>query len=95
MYVTRISRYIQRSVLCVVSRNLLHVDTGAILYIANTATHYIQSDQKVSVHLVITTQKVKSNVQCVPPSLRNFIDTRFTLTPSVILNSNYAIMVSD
>jgi hypothetical protein len=28
-------------------------------------------------------------------SLKTFIDTRLTLTPSVIHNSNYAIMVSD
>jgi hypothetical protein len=28
-------------------------------------------------------------------SLQTFIDTRLTLTPSVIPNSNYVIMVSD
>jgi hypothetical protein len=30
-----------------------------------------------------------------PASLRTFFDTRLTLTPSVIPNSNYVIMVSD
>jgi hypothetical protein len=30
-----------------------------------------------------------------PASLQTFIDTRLTLTPSVIPNSNYVIMVSD
>jgi hypothetical protein len=30
-----------------------------------------------------------------PASLQTFIDTRLTLTPSVIHNSNYVIMVSD
>jgi hypothetical protein len=30
-----------------------------------------------------------------PVSLQTFIDTRLTLTPSVIPNSNYVIMVSD
>jgi hypothetical protein len=48
---------------------------------------HIQGDQKVSVHLMITIQKVTT--------LQTFIDTRLTLTPSVIPNSNYVIMVSD
>jgi hypothetical protein len=56
---------------------------------------YIQGDQKVPVHLMITIQKDTSNVQSVPASLQTFIDTRQTLTPSVIPNSNYVIMVSD
>jgi hypothetical protein len=56
---------------------------------------YIQGDQKVSVHLMITIQKVPSNVQCPPASLQTFIDTGLTLTLSVIPNSNYVIMVSD
>jgi hypothetical protein len=30
-----------------------------------------------------------------PAGLQTFIDTRLTLTPSVIPNSNYVIMVSD
>jgi hypothetical protein len=47
----------------------------------------IQGDQNVSVHLMITIQKVISNVQCVPPPqyptarARGTLDT---LTPSVI-----------
>jgi hypothetical protein len=67
---------------------------------------YMQSDQKVSVHLMITVQKVTSNVQSVPHQSPDiFIEpladpqgqgnTRFTLTPSVIPNTNYVIMVSD
>ena len=37
---------------------------------------FIQGDQKVSVHLMITIQKVTSNVQSVPPpSLQIVIDT--------------------
>jgi hypothetical protein len=54
----------------------------------------IQGDQKVSVHLMITIQKVTSNVQSVP-RLQTFIDTRLTLTSSVIPNSSYVIVVSD
>jgi len=39
-------------------------------------THFVQDDQKVSVHLMITIHKVTSNVQSVPPaSLQTFIDT--------------------
>jgi hypothetical protein len=35
----------------------------------------IQGDQKVSPQLMITIQKVTSNVQSVPASLQTFIDT--------------------
>jgi hypothetical protein len=64
----------------------------------------LQGDQKVSVHLMITIQKVTSNVQSVPRQSPDVYwhadrqgqgDTRITLTPSVIPNSNYVIMVSD
>jgi hypothetical protein len=44
---------------------------------------------------MITIQKVKEMFKVSPASLQTFIDTRLTLTPSVILNSNYVIMVSD
>jgi hypothetical protein len=56
---------------------------------------------------MITIQKVTSNVQSVPPphyvaqsdclaaDRQGQGDTRLTLTPSVIPNSNYVIMVSD
>jgi hypothetical protein len=58
---------------------------------------------KKSVHLMITIQKVTSNVQSVPRQSPDCLasdrqgqgDTRLTLTPSVIPNSNYVIMVSD
>ena len=60
----------------------------------------VQGDQKVSVHLMITIQKVTSYVQSVPRQSPTFIDrargdTRITLTPSVIPDSNYVIMVGD
>ena len=48
---------------------------------------------KKSVHLTITIQKVTSNVQSVPHQGQG--DTRLTLMPSVIPNSNYIIMVGD
>jgi hypothetical protein len=63
---------------------------------ANCAfTQDIQSDQKVSVHLMITIQKVTSNVQSLAANRQGQGDTRLTLTPSVVPNSNYVIMVSD
>jgi hypothetical protein len=63
----------------------------------------IQGDQKVSVHLMITIEKVTSNVQsvhrqspdCLAADRQGQRYTRLTLTPSVIPNSNYVIMVSD
>jgi hypothetical protein len=55
----------------------------------------VQGDQKVFVHLIITTQKVTNNVQSVPLQCPEFIDTILALTPSIIPNSNYVIMVSD
>jgi hypothetical protein len=62
----------------------------------------IQDDQKVSVHLMITIQKFTSNVQtvhlaqsdCLAADRQGQGDTRPILTPSVIPNSNYVIMVS-
>jgi hypothetical protein len=45
----------------------------------------IQSDQKVSVYMMIIIQ----------PTARARGDTRHTLTPSVIPDSNYLIMVGD
>jgi hypothetical protein len=44
---------------------------------------------------MIAIQKVTSKVQVSPASLQTLIDTRLTLTPSAIPNSNYIIMVSD
>jgi hypothetical protein len=60
----------------------------------------VQGYQKVCVHLIITTQKLKVMFKVPPTCLQTFIDTqncsrRLTLTPSVIPNSNYVIMVSD
>jgi hypothetical protein len=63
----------------------------------------IQGVQKVSVHLMITIQKVTSNVQsalrhtpdCLAVDRQGQGDTEFTLTQSVIPTSNYVIIVSD
>jgi hypothetical protein len=69
----------------------------------------IQGDKKVSVHLMITIQEFTSNVQSVPRQSPHYLaqsdclaadrqgqgDIRLALTPSVIPNSNYVIMVSD
>jgi hypothetical protein len=59
----------------------------------------LQSDQKVSVHLIVTTHvflaSLLGSIRLLgsrPPGPRG---TRLTLTPSVIPNSNYVIMVSD
>jgi hypothetical protein len=62
-----------------------------------------QGDQKVSVHLMITIQKVTSKVRsvsrrspdCLVADRQGQVDTRLTLTPSVNPNSNYVITVSD
>jgi hypothetical protein len=64
---------------------------------------FIQGDHIVSVHMMTTIQKVTGNAKSVPRRLQTFIDrqncvledTRLTLTPSVIPNSNYVIVVSD
>jgi hypothetical protein len=55
----------------------------------------IQSDQKVSVNPIISTQKATSNDQRVPADRQGQGDTRLTLTPSVTSDSNYVIMASD
>jgi hypothetical protein len=58
----------------------------------------LQYDQKVSVHLIVTIQKVTSSVQSVTrqsAARQGQGDTRLTLTPSAIPNSNYIIMVND
>jgi hypothetical protein len=67
----------------------------------------IQGDLKVSLHLVITIQitPLSQHTSFLPHYLAQFDclaadrqgqeDTRLTLTPSVIPNSNYVIMVSD
>jgi hypothetical protein len=56
----------------------------------------IQDDQKVSVHLMITihVQKFTRIVQSVPRHSPDMY-CRLTITPSVIPNYNYVIMVSD
>jgi hypothetical protein len=82
-------------------------DNWYVLYIlVDCRRAIIQGDQKVSVHLMITIQKITSNVQSVPPPVSRHLltrrtdrqcqgDTRLTLAPSVIPNSKYFIMVSD
>jgi hypothetical protein len=68
--------------------------------VAKTHQQYmqkVQSDQKISVHLMITIQKVTSKAQsdCLAADRQGQGDTRLTLTPSVFPNSNCVIMVSD
>jgi hypothetical protein len=55
----------------------------------------IHGNQKVPVHLMISLQKVQLMFKVSPVSLQTFIDTSLTLTPSVIPNYKYVIMVSD
>jgi len=45
----------------------------------------LQDDQKVSVHLMITIQKVTSNVQSDPASLQTFFGTPNCILLSLIL----------
>jgi hypothetical protein len=86
-----------------------HYAAFFILVLFPSSSVQIQCDQKVSVHLMITIQKVTSNVQSVPLpiswhllTIRTVfsktafsINTGLALTPSVIPNSNYVTMVSD
>jgi hypothetical protein len=61
--------------------------------------HNVQGDQKVSVHLMITMQKVTSNVQSVPASLQTYIDTPICVLEDRVLYSTVHIpnifMVAD
>jgi hypothetical protein len=66
----------------------LYINVGLLVWIIN---FIIQGDQKVSVHLTITIQKVTSNVQSVPHQSPDI----YWQTPSVFPNSNYVIVVSD
>jgi hypothetical protein len=73
----------------------------------NKTAMYVQGDQKVSVHLMITIQITPLSqdmyflphylvqTDCLAADRQGQGDTRLTLTPSVIPNSNYVIMVSD
>jgi hypothetical protein len=54
----------------------------------------VQGDQTVFVHLMITIQ-LQRMLKESPADRQCQGDTRLTLTPSVIPNSNYVIMVSD
>jgi hypothetical protein len=54
-----------------------------------------QGYQKVCVHMMITIQKFTSSVQSIAADRQGQETTRHTLTPTVIPNSNYVIMVSD
>jgi hypothetical protein len=70
------------------------------VYVCYLLMAYVQGDQKVSVHLMIAIQKVTSYVHlsqsdCLAADRQGQEDTRLTLTPSVIHNSKYIIMVSD
>jgi hypothetical protein len=54
----------------------------------------LYSDQKVSVHLSFLPHYLAQS-DCLAADRQGQGDTRLTLTPSVISNSNYAIMVRD
>jgi hypothetical protein len=54
----------------------------------------VQGGQNVYVQLMVTIHSVISN-EVSPASLQTVIDTKLTLTPSVIPDSKYVIMVSD
>jgi hypothetical protein len=66
---------------------------------ANTRKNYlkIQRDPKVSVHLMVTMPYYLAQSHCLAAERQGQgqEDTRLTLTPSVIPNSNYVIMISD
>jgi hypothetical protein len=58
----------------------------------------VQGGQKVSVHLMIAIQKdgyYLAQSDCLAANRQGQGDIRLTLTPYVIPNSNYVIMVSD
>jgi hypothetical protein len=84
-------------------RNILDTPSyGVISQSANVhcCLREVQVDQNVSVHLMITLQKVASphylvQSDCLAADRQSQGDTRHTLTPSVIPNSNYVIMVTE
>jgi hypothetical protein len=55
---------------------------------------HLQGDQNVSVHQMIRVQE-HAQSDCLAADRLDQVDTRLTLTPSVIPNSNYVIMVRD
>jgi hypothetical protein len=55
----------------------------------------VQGDQNVSVQRNITIQYYLAQSDCLEVDRHGQMDTRLTLTPSVIHNSNYVVMVSD
>jgi hypothetical protein len=76
-------------------RKTVHTRSLTACYMITT-----QGDQKVSVHLMITIQKVTSNVQSVPRQSPDIywhakLCSRRPCSVSVIPNSKYVIMVSD
>ena len=55
---------------------------------------YIQGDQKVSVHLMITLQKVTSNVQrCPPPVSRHLLTRRTVFSKTVFSIARYTFQM--
>jgi hypothetical protein len=61
----------------------------------NVSLWQVRGDHNVSVRLKITIQKLKVTLKVSLTSLQGQRDTGLTLTPSVIPNYNYAVMVSD
>jgi hypothetical protein len=68
---------------------------GGVCVCVCVYTHtYIQGDQNISVHLMITTHYLAQS-DCLAADRQGQGHTRLTLTPSFIPNSKYVIMVSD
>jgi hypothetical protein len=53
------------------------------VYCLTLLSEIVRGDQKVSVHLMITTQKVTSNVQCLPPVSRHLLTRRTVYSKTV------------
>jgi hypothetical protein len=74
---------------------LLYYDVSRRNVYLHRRLKLIQGDQKVSVHLMITMLHYLAQSDCLAADRQGQGDTGLTLTPSVIPNSNYVIMVSD
>jgi hypothetical protein len=73
--------------------NLNKVKSEVFIKLVLLITKLVQGDQKVSVRLMMPHFLAQSD--CLAADRKDQGDTRLTLTPSVIPDSNYFIMVSD
>ena len=55
-----------------------------------SSINILQGDQKVSVHLMITIQKVTSNVQSVPPPVYRHLLTRWTVFLKTVFSTAWS-----